>query len=579
MSKGGVAVAAALLGAAVLTLWPAWIAPGRVIPGDPGSDAYDHLWGYWWWAYALAHGQDPLHTTLSHQPPGGALWFPDPLNALLAAPLQAVMSTALATTTVLTAQVYATLLAVWLGLRREAPLGAPVAALTVGAGAYTLGLLQSGVYEYVALGPLAGFYLLLRRGSRPGLAAACWFVAALGNFYYAAFAGLLALTWLVERPGEWRAFVRVALYALPPVVLLAAFAHTTLSAADAVIRPETAPGWIQGSLPAVDPLAFVHPGAYFFPDNARAGNVGIVHVPYVGWITLVLAGVGFAPALGAPSRGGRARAAFALLLALVFALGPALAFQQRPVRIAGHALWMPLAGLYFPGSPFTFVHHTYRLVVVLLLAMAPRVALGVEQLAARLPRPARVPVALLLALLFLAEAHLVSPIGALPARAQRTAPVDPDPFTLAAASDPAVTGIFTFPPDAYRGNRRYAMLATIHQKRMPYGVNSYLPDAWADNGLVLALLGCLAHPQATAIPREGGPPPRGWFTREGLRAPKPTEAQVQAGVAELVQQGYSHVVVAPTLGGQDHARTTALLDRVAERVEAGVYWLGAGTAR
>ncbi len=566
----------ALLGAAVCTLWPAWQHAGAVIPGDPTSDAYDHLWGYWWWAYALGHLENPLRTTLSHQPPGGTLWFVDPLNALLAAPLQTFVSTATATTTVLTAQVFGTLLAVWLGLRKQSPLGAPVAAVVVGAGAYTLGLLQSGVYEFVAIGPVAAFYFALRNGVRPGATAAFWVLAAVANFYYAAFAGLLALVWLVESPGSWRQFARAAALALPPITLLAMFALTTLHAPDAVVHAETAPGWVQGNLPAVDPLAFVHPGGWFFPDNARSGNVGIVHVPYIGWVAILLAGLGLvahrADAIRCGALGWRVPAALAL--AFVFALGPSLALGQHPLRVAAHDVWMPLAVLYFPGSPVQFIHHPYRLVVVLLLAMAPLVAGGVEAAARRLPARAGWLAPLVLSLIFLAEAHWISPIGSLPAHASRTAPVDPDPFTLQAATDPTVTGIFNFPPDAHHGNRRYEMLAIFHQKRMPYGVNSFLPDAWAHNGLVIALLGCLTHPQVLGVPREGGPPPRTWFARNGLASPRPTPAQIDEGTTALEHDGYSHIVLADTLTRGDRDEVITLLAWHAERVQESVYRLG-----
>lgn len=542
-----------------------------MVPGGPTSDAYDHVWGYWWWAHALGNGRNPLVTTLSHQPAGGALWFVDPLNALLAAPLQAVTSTATATTLVLTAQVFLGMVAVWLGLRKEAPMGAPVAAVIVAAGPYTLGLLQSGVYEFVALGPLAGFYLALRAGTveaqRPAdaswVCALLWFLAALGNFYYAAFAGLLALVVLVERPAAWRLVRGTAVLALPPIILLAGFALLTLYANDAVVDPQTAPGWAQGSLPAVDPLAFVHAGEYYFPDNRRMGNVGIVHVAYVGWVALGLAGVG----LLASARPFRALAAPAL--ALVFALGPALAWHQHPLRLGGHDVWMPLAALYFPGSPFAFVHHPYRLVAVLMLALSPFIASGVQYLAGRSGWGLTAG----LIALVLIETATWSPMRT----GLTTAPVAAPKEYAAAALNPTVTGIFDFPPHHHVGNRQYEMYAIFHHKRMPYGVNSFLPAAWKDNGLVLAMLGCVKRPQMLGIPREGGPPASGWFSRTGLVSPAPTAAQVVTGAARLIADGYSHVVLHPEhLKNQRVGCLSGLLATVA--TGEGEWW-GMGKVR
>ena len=66
--------------------------------------------------------------------------------------------------------------------------------------------------------------------------------------------------------------------------LLLGLAWQTLSAPDAVIRPETAPGWSYTSLPLTDLWTFFHP-SYHFPNLARMGNQGILHanpLPYLG---------------------------------------------------------------------------------------------------------------------------------------------------------------------------------------------------------------------------------------------------------------------------------------------------------
>ena len=555
-ARGDAIVALGLLAVAVYTLWPAWRQFGAVIPGDPTSDAYDHLWGYWWWSWALTHGLNPLHDTLSHQPAGGALWFVDPLNALLCAPIQMLVSTAGATTLVLTGQVWATLLAVWLGLRREAPFGAPVAAITVGAGAYVLGLLQSGVYEFVAIGPLAAFYLALRTGGPAWACGALWCLAGLSNFYHAAFAGLLALVVLVEGRADVRRVATSALAALPGLGVLSVVAWSTLSAADAVIRPETAPSWTQGNFPAVDPEAFVRWGNWYFPDNARMGNFGIVHIAYIGWVAIALGALGLWRAETGRRRG--------VLLSLVCALGPALAWAQEPVRLAGHDVWLPLALLYFPGSPVKFVHHPYRLVVVLLIALAPSVAAGVERLTGAVPSRVRVGLSSALAALFLAEVHGISPAAAMAASPRRAtvAPVVADAFSEAAATDPRVTGVLNFPPDAHTANRRYEMLAIFHHKQVPYGVNSFLPDAWATNGLIVALMGCLDDPQRHGVPRDGGPPPRLWFSRGALALPTPDAAAILAGANALRHEGYSHLVVDPGLRQEEQARIRALVSQI-----------------
>ncbi len=73
---------------AVLVTWPTAATLGAAVPGQPTSDVYDHLWGAWWYAYELGRGHLPLRTDVSHWPPGGLLWFIDPLGGLLSLPLQ-----------------------------------------------------------------------------------------------------------------------------------------------------------------------------------------------------------------------------------------------------------------------------------------------------------------------------------------------------------------------------------------------------------------------------------------------------------------------------------------------------------
>ena len=66
------------------------IGPATTVPGHPQSDAADHVWGYAWWVGEVGAGRLPVLTTRSHWPPGGSLWFVDPLGALLAAPVLAL---------------------------------------------------------------------------------------------------------------------------------------------------------------------------------------------------------------------------------------------------------------------------------------------------------------------------------------------------------------------------------------------------------------------------------------------------------------------------------------------------------
>ena len=64
-----------------------------------------------------------------------------------------------------------------------------------------------------------------------------------------------------------------------PLGLILWAGGSTLSAKDAVIQPDSAPGWGYETLPVTDLLTFLLP-RYHFPDNMRVGNQGILHSNY-----------------------------------------------------------------------------------------------------------------------------------------------------------------------------------------------------------------------------------------------------------------------------------------------------------
>ena len=518
----------ALLGAvAVVLTWPLAARIGVAVPGMPTSDTYDHLWGYWWYAHALAHGELPIRTTVSHWPPGGPLWFVDPAGAIVSLPFQALVGSAgggYAITVLFKVWggLAAGYLAAWQLTRERAP--ALLGAVVFGGSAYVLSLLYSGTTEFLELAPLPLAWMAIRRALAKGgrgpvlLAAAAWTWATLGNFYHAAFVGLLlGIAVLSERAGGramlGRALAVVAAWAVfaAPIVAIAAW---SLLGEGGAVTSGSAPGWNYQVLPAVDLLSFVHPGDYYFPDNAAFGNDGIQNTGYLGLLALLVALVG----------AWRDRALrLPLALTGLVALGPTLAFHQQLVLVDGHTVPLPAALLYFPGSPFRLVHHPFRLVVLPMLFMG---------LAAARATSGRPRLALALAAGVLAETLWVSP-GTFPIpTADATAPA----LTTALRDDPAVHGVFDFPPDHRALNRRYEALATVHGKRIPYGVNVYLPDALRGNGFVRAMMGCLKRPARTSIPREGGPPVEPWRI-------SPSEADVATGRAALLAAELDVVVL------------------------------------
>ena len=526
---------------AAVLIWPAPLHLGAVVPGSATSDVYDHLWGYWWFGHELVSGRLPVRTTLSHWPDGGVLWFVDPVGATFSLPFQVVGGPAVGLVAATWLQLFGAMVAAYAAAWAEvrARSAALLAGVIFGASPYALSLLYSGTLEFLTLAPLPLFWMWARRallGERRAtvLAAGAWAWATLGNFYYAAFCVLLLGVRLWQARGGGRSVV-AALFRLGvayavfagPFLAVAAW---TLTSPDAVVNQASAPGWNYQSLPATDLLTFVHWGAYYFPDNAKMGNHGIIHVNYLGipFIVLTLVGALRRRELRTP-----------LVLCTLLALGPTLAWNGAPVFVGHTPLPLPDTLLYLPGSPFRLIHHPYRLVVLPLV---------VGSLAAAWAVAGRPRLAAGLTVMFVAETLLVSPaVWPLPTASATV----PDAYRALAADD-TVTGVFDFPPNYHTANRWYQVPATVHGKPIPYGVNQFLPDEFADNHLVRTLMQCLRRPSLATIPREGGRPLEAF-----LRKPDP--AKVDAGRQELLAFGYNAVVLHDELSEKERQCALAAL--------------------
>jgi hypothetical protein len=316
----------------------------------------------------------------------------------------------------------------------------------------------------------------------------------LGAFYYGAFLGLIGVLLAGVGMVSWRVVGRTLIGALLPVGLVLGVAGWTLGHPQAVIQAETAPGWSYQSLPATDLISFVHP-RYWFPDNARMGNPGIVHANSLGLLNLGLLVWGWRR-LDRPMR-------LALGIAGLVCLGPTLCIAGYIPRIGGFTLPLPAALLYLPGSPFRWVHHPYRMVVLDLLLLA--LALGF--LLKERPRWAMVlVVGLPLELAFLSPVSW--PIARAPAEIPRIYAGLPG-------------GVIDFPPENHLNNRSYTWFSAVHHQRIPYGVNVYVPEKLGKNLRFLQWMGCLNDGGKRGVPREGGPPawqppPPPPFTPEAL---------------------------------------------------------------
>jgi len=459
---------ALLVLACLVALWPLPLVVGSEALGHPYGDLADHYWGTWWFGGELLAGRLPLQTNLSHYPEVLDLWYVDPLGALLALPLRA-LGFPTAWNLLVLGQVLAATFAAWtLGRWATRDHGAAlVAAMVAGPSAYALGLVHSGLSEYLGLAPvilatwgtLRALGIEREGGSGRPWSAGLWLgIAGWQAPYHLAFGALLLLA-LIPGAG-WRERLRpsvvVGLVAL--AVSAPAVAGSLLAVGDgAAVTMANAPGWT-GRLPATDLLTFVAPWDHYFPDTPANGNPGILHVNSLGLVTLGLAVLGgWSATAGAGLRYG------------VWCLGPRLAVAKWIATVGGTSVLLPLGFLYFPGSPFAMIHQPYRLVAFLLPILAVLAARG----ALRLPAPLRP----MLAALILGETLLASPV----AWPLATRPIE-------APLAPEVGPRLDWPPDASTKNRDYLVDAVAHGQPIPYGVNVFLSETLRRDPLVDQLL-------------------------------------------------------------------------------------------
>lgn len=509
-----------LLLVTVLVTWPTAAQLGVAVPGHPMSDVADHLQGSWWFTQELLAGRLPLETRVTHMPPGGALWYVDPIGALLTLPLLGLGPLAAFSLAVMM-QVWGGLFAAFLLARDEGAdrAGAVVGALVYGASAYVVSLLYIGTTEYLNLAALPLFWMGARRSLRAertpwgtvGLTALMGAWAAIGASYHGAFVVLLLGILLVTGEGRLAArLLRLGSIGVGLVVLAApvlGLAWSTLHAPDAVIRADTAPGWSFARLPALDLLTLIRPGDYYFPDLRPQGNLGIIHVNYLGLLALGAAGLTL-------WRTRARRPALALGLAILIAAGPVLCVAGVLPMVAGRTVPLPAAILYLV-PPFSMIHHPYRLVVLPLVLMVPLVARAVTGWRAAL-----------LGAGMLAEILLLSPaVFPIPTMTVSLTP------TWEAVPE---GGVWELPPEAKLGNRAYIARQVLHERVIPYGVNQLLPPAWRDNHFVRGVMGCLQM-QRRGVSRDGGPPAPRW--------PPADPAQVAVDRQVWLDSGYSTILL------------------------------------
>ncbi len=402
-----VAVVAAAVVGAVLSTWPMVWSPTTHLPGLPGAEVADHLWGLW---VALQSGPIVVRDVWINVPAGFDWVLADPLDLLWFAPAAVFGPVAAFCAVQLGNLVVAGLAAalLWRLVFQGSVRGALFAAfagatLPVLAGGLLTGMTEAQTMGWVGLA-LAALWHAATTASRPwSVAAAVFFAACVwaGPYtgLYAAFTAVpLAIGLVVPTPDRRSTLLRLFLIALLAVFLASPVVRAILvdRAAIAAAQPDL-PG--TGSLAAAvfadpdlpqnkmlsgDLLGLVWPRATanIWPEGHR-GAVAAQHVSYLGLVLTGLAAYGLV--LRRPDRAARLFAGLFVLM-VVLGLGYHLQVHGHVPRVFGNPLLLPAGFLSAKVDFLGRAARWYRAHIVAGILLVPFAAAGVEALAARFGR-------------------------------------------------------------------------------------------------------------------------------------------------------------------------------------------------
>lgn len=515
------------MGMACVVFGPSWWQGGFV--GDPGIDVWSHVWGMAWFAEALTDGRLPWEVQGLRHPEGGVLWYIDLIGATLATPAMALGAHVFGYNAVLWVQV---VLASVGGRAWEQARGGPglYAPLALACTPFMVCTWSNGVVEAGWVGLVALAAAAAERESRwagPWLGAC--FVA---TPYLGISASVLVGVSLALR-GRWRLLAWTwgvgAVVALPVAWGLAQAFEDPRTLA---IKPPPGPRWPTWRINGVDPRALVVPGDFWSVRIEGDGAPPFRRTPYLGWVTLVAAGVAW----------GRRRAhalwGVPVVVGVVLALGPVLFWSGDFARWPATAepIWLPFGWIW--SLTGVGMDHPLRFVVMAQVALV-----GVAAVACR----GRPRWSFALGVLTVVESLAVAPtVWPLP-----TSPAELP--SVYAELPPDGLGVIDLPAD--RGGTmetsRYLYWHALHGRPVPYGNK---------------VSGSLLRLDNDALRR--------WTTRG-----KPLRAD-ERDLQQLREWGYGYVVVHAPLCGTGCA---SLVERVTvqlgePRRGAEAWWWPLGTS-
>ena len=486
---------------AMAVTWPMVIEPRSALVGHPGNDSWNHAWGFWWVAFEVfEQGQWPDWTQLQAYPRGGALFFIDTFNALIALPFTALFGPALGYNALVLGGMWVSCLGAWALAKHVVRDGAAalIAGTVYGLSAHLLAQTYNGITETInagwfALSILAVVRLLERPSLRRGLVAGLVYtICGISNSYYGLFALVATGILLAHRalrgtyPTDWRQALRGgALGALPflPLVVGALWLLArSLGAEDALVGRD--PEFVWRSLldhNMTDLQCFFRPGRFYSPDLQALYGEELIIVTYVGWVSIFLAGWAL---FKSPRRGPLAPWLWVIVVFGIFSLGPYLYVFGEYVEVGGSRIPLPFL-VFFKAFPlFSRISHPFRFVVGVELGLAVMAAYGVHRLIRHRGRRFGYVVGALFACLVVAETWKLSPT---PLPLPQSPAAVPSAFE-SIASDDVAGAVLDLPitvPNLERGV--FAWYQTSHARPSPYALNEPMPSVLTANRLAQVL--------------------------------------------------------------------------------------------